>query len=83
MKVVVSNRYAGGMGKSLALGPSNQDMSGPDAVLVELADMPDLRASHVQCFVRVFKEVNGQKIVRGSSGDLPGHRVILAIAQIG
>ncbi|WCK68809.1 glycosyltransferase family protein [Agrobacterium tumefaciens] len=42
MKVVVSNRYAGGMGKSLALGPSNQDMSGPDAVLVELADMPDL-----------------------------------------
>lgn len=71
MKVVVSNRYAGGMGKSLALGPSNQDMSGPDAVLVELADMPDLRAPHVQCLARVFKEVNGKRLCAAAAAICP------------
>ncbi|MGV2139985.1 nucleotidyltransferase family protein [Agrobacterium sp. 16-2014-1-2a] len=77
MPVVVNDRYSSGMGTSLALGVSYPEMAGMDGVLIVLADMPALHPSHVRSLVEVFNNAKRQVIVRASSGELPGHPVII------
>ncbi|MGB0900130.1 nucleotidyltransferase family protein [Halocynthiibacter sp.] len=68
-----------GMGASLAAGIA--DMKGGDAVIIALADMPDLTVDHynalIHCFADVPDDVRSQAIIRAASADgTPGHPVL-------
>ncbi|MCP5000306.1 MAG: NTP transferase domain-containing protein [Hyphomicrobiales bacterium] len=65
-----------GMASSLRCGIA---AVGPDAagVLVMLADMPAVAASHLSAMIDAFKQAGGQSIVRAASGQVRGNPVIL------
>lgn len=68
--VVVASDWASGMGASLRAGLAS--LSGPDAALVHLVDLPDVSAAVVD---RVL--ANGSGLARASYFGVPGHPVLI------
>lgn len=75
--------HASGMGGSLAFGFSHAGVSGRDGMLVMLADMPALTATHIDHLAAAFRRHGGAVIVRAGCDGSPGNPVILPQALYG
>lgn len=75
--------HAEGMGGSLAAGFGAPGVEAADGALVMLADMPDVRAAHLDALIAAFGASGGKAVVRAVSGGAPGHPVILPRALYG
>ncbi|MEO1469901.1 MAG: molybdopterin-binding/glycosyltransferase family 2 protein, partial [Pseudomonadota bacterium] len=76
VRVIENPRAAEGMGTSLAAGMAAIDPVA-DAVLVALADMPDLEARDHARLIAGFDPEEGREIVRAAADDgTPGHPVL-------
>lgn len=75
--------HASGMGGSLAVGFSHAGVSGRDGMLVMLADMPAVTATHIDYLADAFRRHGGAVVVRAGCNGSPGNPVILPRALYG
>lgn len=76
VRVVENLLAAEGMGASIRAGMAALD-PGADAVLIALADMPDLTAAHHAALIAAFSPEDGREIVRAATAEgEPGNPVI-------
>lgn len=69
--------YASGMASSLAVGFSTPELAGMDGILVMLADMPGVTATHVDMLAEAFRKAGGGVVVRSVSDGKRGNPIIL------
>lgn len=69
--------FAKGLGTSIACGFGYRGFSDCDGVLILLADMPTIRATHLDQLLEAFRLNDGKVVVRGSDGRNPGHPVVV------
>lgn len=69
--------FAKGLGTSIASGFRHQGLFDCDGVLIMLADMPIIEAKHIDQLLLAFTSSDGQVVVRGAHGSMPGHPVII------
>ena len=74
--IVINPDFATGMASSLKAGLAAV-RDGADGLLVMLADMPGIRAAHLDEMIAVFRREQGRAIVRAVSGGKRGNPVIL------
>lgn len=75
LRFVVNERYAEGMGSSLACAARSLDRDGLDGILVSLADLPYLQVGDVAAVCRAFCEGGAKRIVVPSYREQQGHPV--------
>ncbi|MDQ8202298.1 nucleotidyltransferase family protein [Pelagicoccus sp. SDUM812003] len=73
--LVFNTNYAEGMGTSLAFGVSEAVKRNPDALLVCLADLPELEAEDTRRVATSFWEAGGNRIAYPLVGRRRGHPV--------
>ncbi|MEO1460078.1 MAG: nucleotidyltransferase family protein, partial [Pseudomonadota bacterium] len=77
LRLIENPRAADGMGTSLAAGLAALAPTA-DAVLIALADMPDLEAADHDRLLAAFDAEEGREIVRATAEDgTPGHPVLI------
>lgn len=65
------------LGMSASLKAGLAIIEDPDAVLVMLADMPEITTAHINSLIRAFGESPKHSIIRGAAADeTPGHPVL-------
>ncbi len=77
-RIVLNPRAEEGMGRSISAGMAELGPD-PDAVMVVLADMPDLSAADYDRLIAAFDPEEGRAIVRAvTASGKPGHPVLFA-----
>ncbi len=74
--IVNNPDWATGMASSLVAGLSNV-ANETDAIMVLLADMPDIRQREIDLLIQTY-EVSSAEIVRASSGGIGGHPILFS-----
>ncbi len=77
IRTVLNPDYASGMASSLVAGFSVPELVSKDGILVMLADMPGVTASHIDLLVAAFREAGGGVVVRSVSDGKRGNPIIL------
>lgn len=75
VRCVLNSEYENGMGGSLSLGVAALDCEELDGVIVCLADLPQIRASHVRSLVERFVALGAQRVVLPVFEGMRGHPV--------
>ncbi len=74
--VVVAEDWATGMGASLRAGLADPSLTGADAVVVSLVDLPDVGADVVRRLLGTVPPVPGA-LARSTYDGMPGHPVLI------